>query len=86
MGLLFNPRPEVRYYFYRNPEAYDVVLVVVVAVFLLGFLCNFWLIRRKKKRQDPSDGGVPLGSRRTGLVLGILLLCAVLALAARILL
>ena len=62
------------------------MLVVVVAVFLLRFLCNFWLVRRKKKRQAPSDGGVLLGSRRTGLVLGVLLVCAVLALAARILL
>ena len=86
MSLLFNPRPEVRYYFYRNPEAYDVVLVVIVAVFLLGFLCNFWLIRRKKKRQDPSDGGVPPGGHRAAVVLGVLLVCAVLALAARILL
>ena len=73
-------------YFHLHPEAQTVMLVVAVGIFLLCWFCNFYVMKQRKKRQDPSDGGVPLGSRRTGLVLGVLLVCAVLALAARILL
>ena len=73
-------------YFHLHPEAQTVMLVVAVGIFLLCWFCNFYVMKQRKKRQDPSDDGVPLGSRRTGLVLGVLLVCAVLALAARILL
>lgn len=73
-------------YFHLHPEAQTVMLVVAVGIFLLCWFCNFYVMKQRKKRQDSSDGGVPLGSRRTSLVLGILLLCAVAALAARFLL
>ena len=73
-------------YFHLHPEAQTVMLAVTVGILLLCWFCNFYVMKQRKKRQDSSDDDVPPGGRRAAVVLGVLLVCAVLALAARILL
>lgn len=56
---MFQPRPEVRYYFYRNPEAYDVVLVVIVASFSWGFCVTSGSSAGRKSARTPLTAASP---------------------------